>query len=93
VQAQFTYTTNAGAPGTITITGYSGTAGTVLIPTNVDGLTVSTPSYLARHIPQPFTASNCRVSWWCPNLVGMARRAVRAGLRRNVRRVSRAGVY
>lgn len=39
VQAQFTYTTNA--DNTLTITGYTGSGGTVSIPTNINGLTVS----------------------------------------------------
>jgi hypothetical protein len=37
-QAQFTYTTNAGA---ITITGYTGGSGAVVIPTNINGLPVT----------------------------------------------------
>lgn len=37
-EAQFTYTTNN---GTITITGYSGPGGVVMIPSNINGLTVT----------------------------------------------------
>jgi hypothetical protein len=39
-QAQFSYTTNADGIS-ITITGYSGPGGAVTIPTNINGLTVS----------------------------------------------------
>ena len=39
VQAQFIYTTNADGL-TLTITGYSGPVGPVIIPTNINGLTV-----------------------------------------------------
>ncbi len=38
VQAQFSYTTDN---GTITITGYTGPAGPVSIPTNINGMTVT----------------------------------------------------
>lgn len=39
VQAQYTYTTNS--DNTLTITGYSGPWGAVTIPTNIDGLRVT----------------------------------------------------
>jgi hypothetical protein len=39
VRAQFEYTTNA--DNTLTITGYTGSGGAVTIPTNIDGLTVT----------------------------------------------------
>jgi len=40
VQAQFTYTTNAGG-ASITITHYTGPGGAVTIPTNINSLTVT----------------------------------------------------
>jgi len=44
-QAQFTYTTNA--DNTLTITGYTGDGGAVTIPTNIEGLTVTSIGFEA----------------------------------------------
>jgi hypothetical protein len=41
VQAQFTYTINSDSTNTVTVTGYSGGAGAVIIPTSINGLTVT----------------------------------------------------
>ena len=43
-QAQFTFTTNSGA---ITITGYSGSGGVVVIPATINGYPVTSVGYRA----------------------------------------------
>jgi hypothetical protein len=77
VQAQFTYTTNNGA---ITITGYTGSGGDVIIPNTINGLPVTDigdwafyfcPSLISVTIPDSITNIGDDAFWGCESLTSI----------------------